>query len=249
MRIGGGKAQRAESLNSNTMSNGGNGVEQFAFARRSTARRGTRHQWQPARVGEVDGFGKQPGTARKLLVDELQVQRSAEGCESLGGGTRAGTVARGEAAADLTLNKGRDHQERARPLQTVLFKERVGEARHPFTGGEVGAAQQARQGAIPRLVRGEQCQARTELGIRHPAPFGVRHEFVEVSSLALGVGAIGAPVDRTRLTIRTGTSTRQRQHHAIAVGDCRVRHLELHAEQRWQRNRFGGAHEAHRARE
>ncbi len=159
------------------------------------------------------------------------MQRATEGCESLGGGTRAGTVARGEAAADLTLNKGRDHEERARSFQTVLFEERMGEARHPFTGGEVGAAQQARQGAIPRLVRGEQRQARAELGIRHPAPFGVRHEFSKEASLALGEWPIGAPIDRTRISTST-TSTWQRQHHAIAVGDCRVGHFELHAEER-----------------
>ena len=180
------------------------------------------------------------------------MQRSTEGGESFGGGARAGSVARGEAAADLALDKGRDHQERARPFQTVLFEERVGEARHPFTGGEVGAAQEARQGAIPRLVRGEQRQARTELGIRHPAPFGVRHEFSKEAPLALGEWAIGAPVDRTRLTTRTriaSTSTRQWQHHAIAVGNRGIGHLKLHAEQRRQRRRFGGAHEAHRARE
>ena len=73
------------------------------------------------------------------------------------------------------------------------------------------------------------------------------HEFVEVSSLSLWEGAIGAPIDRTRL--RGSTNTRQRQHYAIAIGNGGVSHLELHAEQRWQRCRFGGAHEAHRARE
>ena len=115
----------------------------------------------------------------------------------------------------------------------------MGKARHPFTGGEVGAAQEARQGAIPRLVRGEQRQAWAELGIRHPAPFGVWHQFRKEAPLSLGEGAIGAPVDRTRLTTRTrtastrATSTWQWQHHAVAVGDCRVGHLELHAEQGW----------------
>ena len=71
MRVGGRKAQRAESLNGNTVPNGSDGVEQFAFGRHSTARRGTRQQRQPTRVGEVNGFGEQPGTARKLLINKL----------------------------------------------------------------------------------------------------------------------------------------------------------------------------------
>ena len=183
------------------------------------------------------------------------MQRTAEGGEPLCGGTGASTITRGEAAADLTLYKGRDNEQGAWSLGAVLGEELVGEARHPFTGGEVGAAQQARQGAVPRLVRGEQHQARPEFGIGHPPPLGVRHEFVQGSSLSLGEGAIGAPIDRTRLgtsTTRTSTSTtrtRQRQHHAIAIGDRRVGHLKLHAEQRRQRSGFGGAHKAHRARE
>ena len=134
----------------------------------------------------------------------------------------------------------------------MLGEELVGETGHPFTGGEVGAAEQARKGAVPRLVRGEQHQAWPQFGVGHPAPLGVRHEFVQPSSLSRGEGAIGAPVDRTRFGTRTSarcTNTRQWQHHAIAIGDCRVGHLKLHAEQRRQRSGFGGAHETHRARE
>ena len=71
MRIGGKKAQWTEVLHRHAMANGGDGVKQFAFTRAGAARRGTRQQRQPARGGEVNGFGKQPGTTRKLLIDEL----------------------------------------------------------------------------------------------------------------------------------------------------------------------------------
>ena len=180
------------------------------------------------------------------------MQRTTEGGESLCGGTGASTVTRGEAAADLTLDKGRDNEQRSRPLGTVLGEERVGEARHPLTGGKVGAAQEARQRAVPRLIRGEQHQARPQFGIGHTTPLGVRHEFVEGSSLSRREGAIGAPVDRRGLgssTRASSTGTRQWQHHAVAIGDRWVGHLKLHAEQRRQRSGFGGTHEAHRARE
>ena len=254
MCIGGKKAQWTEVLHRHAVADGGDGVEQLEFTGARTARRRTREQREATRVGEISGFGEQPGITRELLIDELQMQRAAEGGESLCRGTRTSTITRGEAAADLTLYKGRDNEQRSRPLGTVLGEELVGEARHPFTGGKVGAAQEARQRAVPRLVRGEQHQARPQFGVGHPAPLGVRHEFVQPSSLPLGEGAIGAPIDRrglgTSTSARTASAnTRQRQHHAIAIGDRRVGHLKLHAEQRRQPSCFGGAHEAHRARE
>ena len=161
MRIGGKKAQRAKVLDRHAVANRGDGVEQLAFTGAGAARRRTRQQRQAARVGEVNRFGEQPRTTRKLLINELQVQRTAEGGESLRGGTGASTITRGEAAADLALYKGGDNEQGARPLvgssleQFNLLADATRAARHPgqLPPGALPPADQGRGGDCDGTVQ------------------------------------------------------------------------------------------------
>ena len=72
-------------------------IQEFAFARQSTARRGARNQWKTAACCERADLFSQPGVTRELAVDELQVQRN-ECIKAFNGGACTSAVSRGESS-------------------------------------------------------------------------------------------------------------------------------------------------------
>ena len=114
-------------------------IEEFTFARQGTARCGARNQRQAAACCERADLFSQPGVTRELAVDELQVQR-AECVKAFNGGACTSTVSRGESPCNFALFERRNDQQRTWVLAQMLFKERVGESRHPFARRKVGSA-------------------------------------------------------------------------------------------------------------
>lgn len=119
-------------------------IQEFTFARQGTARRSARKQRQAAACCERADLLRQPGVTWELPVDELQVQRT-ECAKAFNGGACASAVSRGESSCNFALFKRRDDQQRTLVLAQMLFKEFVGESRHPLTRRKVGSAQQSRK--------------------------------------------------------------------------------------------------------
>ena len=119
-------------------------IQEFTFARRSTARRSACKERQAAACSERADLLRQPGVTRELAVDELQVQRT-EYIKTFNGGACTSAVSRGESSCNFALFKRRDDQQRALVLAQMIVEERVGESRHPLTRRKVGSAQQSRE--------------------------------------------------------------------------------------------------------
>ena len=119
-------------------------IQEFAFARQRTARRGARNQWKTAAHCECADLLRQPSVTRELPVNKLQVQRT-ECAKAFNGGACTSAVSRGESSCNFALFKRRDDQQRALVLAQMIVEECVGESRHPFARRKVGSAQQSRE--------------------------------------------------------------------------------------------------------
>jgi hypothetical protein len=84
-------------------------IQEFAFTRQSTARRGACKERQAAAHCERADLLRQPGITRELPVDKLQMQRT-ECAKAFNGRACASAITRGESACNFALFKRRDDQ-------------------------------------------------------------------------------------------------------------------------------------------
>ena len=133
------EAEWTQAMDGEAVADAGERIQQFAFARQSTTRRGARNQWKTAACCERADLLCQPGVTWELPVDELQVQRTECG-KAFDGGACTSAVSCGDSPCNFALFERRDDQQRTWVLAQMLFKERVGESRHPLARRKVGSA-------------------------------------------------------------------------------------------------------------
>ena len=84
-------------------------IQEFAFARQRTARRGACKERQAAACSKRADLLRQPGVTREPPVNKLQVQRT-ECAKAFNSGACTSAITRGESSCNFALFKRRDDQ-------------------------------------------------------------------------------------------------------------------------------------------
>ncbi len=222
------------------------------------------HHRQPELIGKCRGLGDQPVVVRCQVVRQLDEEPAAT--RPVAPPVQRGIPFRhGPGARPVADPQAPDQFPVSAPGQgdqplDVVGQERLAEARHALGPGHVRLRDEATQAAPACRRPGQQDEVRTSRALADPAQVFLDRLAMpgesraprsrpgrETIGRAWRRGRRAAPAVRRDPGTPPSPGTARRDHHAIRIRDGRIQQFDLHADDRMQADRLGGADEPDRA--